>query len=57
MNMPKKIRDFGWFGAGWAVFKGGTKDPDYYPPLNDPSVSPILTQRASSTARKSYWRS
>ena len=32
--MPKKIEDFGWFGAGWAVFKG-TTDPDFFPPLND----------------------
>ena len=35
MTMPAKIKEFGWFGAGWAVFKGGTKDTDYYPPLND----------------------
>jgi hypothetical protein len=35
MGMPDKIKSFGWFGAGWAVFKGGTKDPDFYPPLND----------------------
>jgi hypothetical protein len=35
MAMPEKIREFGWFGAGWAVFKGGTDDDDYYPPLND----------------------
>jgi hypothetical protein len=35
MAMPEKIKDFGWFGAGWALFKGGTDDPDYYPPLND----------------------
>jgi hypothetical protein len=33
--MPDKIKDFGWYGAGWAVFKGGTADPDYYPPLAD----------------------
>jgi hypothetical protein len=33
--IPDKIKEFGWFGAGWAVFKGGTKDPDFYPPLND----------------------
>ena len=35
MSMPEKIRDFGWFGAGYAVAKGGTDDPDFYPPLND----------------------
>lgn len=35
MTMPEKIREFGWFGAGWAVFKGGTDDDDFYPPLND----------------------
>jgi len=33
--MPDKITDFGWFGAGYAVFKSGTQDPDFYPPLND----------------------
>jgi hypothetical protein len=35
MSMPEKIRDFGWFGAGYAVAKGGTDDDDFYPPLND----------------------
>lgn len=35
MGMPKKIEDFAWYGAGWAVFKGGVTDPDFYPPLND----------------------
>lgn len=35
MFLPEKIKDFGWFGAGYAVFKGGTQDPDFYPPLND----------------------
>jgi len=35
MTLPDKIKDFGWFGAGWAVFKGGTEDPEFYPPLND----------------------
>jgi hypothetical protein len=35
MNLPERIADFGWFGAGWAVFKGGTADPDFYPPLDD----------------------
>ena len=35
MGMPDKIKDFGWFGAGWAVFKGGVADPDFYPPIND----------------------
>lgn len=35
MSLPEKIQDFGWFGAGYAVFKGGTQDPDFYPPLND----------------------
>ena len=35
MTVPDKIKDFGWFGAAWAVFKGGTKDSDFYPPLND----------------------
>jgi hypothetical protein len=27
--------EFGWFGAGYAVAKGGTAPDDYYPPLND----------------------
>ncbi len=27
-------KDFGWFGAGWAVYKG-TKDQDFFPPLGD----------------------
>jgi hypothetical protein len=35
MSMSDKIKDFGWFGAAWAVFKGGTKDSDFYPSLND----------------------
>lgn len=35
MAMPEKIKDFGWFGAGYAVAKGGTDDDDFYPPLND----------------------
>jgi len=32
--LPDKIRDIGWFDAGWAVFKG-TTDPDFHPLLND----------------------
>lgn len=35
MTIPAKIRDFGWFGAGYAVAKGDVRDPDFYPPLND----------------------
>jgi hypothetical protein len=35
MGLPGKIKDFGWYGAGWAVFKGGTDDPDFYPPIDD----------------------
>ncbi|SDX54729.1 hypothetical protein [Thiocapsa roseopersicina] len=27
--------EIGWFGAGYAVAKGGTAPDDYYPPLND----------------------
>jgi hypothetical protein len=27
--------DIDWFGAGYAVAKGGTARDDYYPPLND----------------------
>ena len=34
MAMPDKIKEFGWFGAGWVALKGGTKDDDDYPPLN-----------------------
>jgi len=33
--MPDKIKAFGWYGAGWAVFKGGTDDDDFYPPRAD----------------------
>lgn len=33
--LPAAIRDFGWYGAGYAVCLGGTADPDFYPPLND----------------------
>ena len=33
--LPDKIADFGWFGAGWAVYKGNVEDPDFFPPLND----------------------
>ena len=35
MSLPEKIKAFGWFGAGWAVFKGGVTDPDFFPPLDD----------------------
>ncbi|MCP4993508.1 MAG: hypothetical protein GY934_06955 [Gammaproteobacteria bacterium] len=28
-------KDFGWFGAGWAVYKGDVKDIDFFPPLGD----------------------
>ncbi len=35
MSMPDKIKDFGWYGAGWAVYKGGTADLDFYPPPDD----------------------
>jgi len=35
MSLPSRIAEFGWFGAGWAVFKGGTDDPDFYPPIDD----------------------
>ena len=27
--------EIGWFGAGYAVAKGGSAPDDYYPPLND----------------------
>jgi hypothetical protein len=37
MILPDKLKDCGWFGAGWAVFNGGTEDPDFYPPLNEVS--------------------
>ena len=35
MSLPSRIAEFGWFGAGWAVCKGGTDDPDVYPPIDD----------------------
>ena len=35
MSLPSRIAEFGWFGAGWAVSKGGTDDPDFYPPIDD----------------------
>jgi len=35
MSLPSSIAEFGWFGAGWAVFKGGTDDPDFYPPIDN----------------------
>ncbi len=33
--MPDKIKDFGWYGAGWTVYKGDVKDPNFFPPLGD----------------------
>jgi len=35
MVLPDKIKDFGWYGAGWAAYKGDVMDPDFYPPLSD----------------------
>lgn len=35
MNCPATITSFGWYGAGWSVFRCETDDQDYYPPLDD----------------------
>lgn len=35
MSLPSRIAEFGWFGAGWAVLKGSTDDPDFDPPIDD----------------------
>jgi len=35
VTLPAKIADFGWFGAGYAVFGTETSDRDFYPPLDD----------------------
>jgi hypothetical protein len=32
---PAKRAEFGWFGAGYAVFGTATDDRDFYPPLDD----------------------
>lgn len=29
MSLHEKIKDFGWFSAGYTVLKGGTQDPDF----------------------------
>ena len=35
MPMPDKIANFGWFGAGYPVFKSSSQDPDFYPVLKE----------------------
>ena len=35
MTLAAKIAEFGWFGAGYAVFGTATDDRDVYPPLDD----------------------
>ncbi len=35
MSVLDKIKELDWFDAGYAVFKSGTDDSEYYPPLND----------------------
>jgi hypothetical protein len=35
LSRPGKITGFGWFGAGYAVFKSSIQAPDFCPSLNE----------------------
>ena len=35
MTSSGKWNDVDWIDAGWAVYKEGARDPEYFPPLGD----------------------